>query len=88
MNTSKAIRTIRTEVGAVLQNTQNGATFSINLVGARIWDHLTQGATKDEVVDLLCSQFAVAKADIYRDVDEFLTGLQEGGLIEKRGSKS
>jgi len=85
MNPLRAVRTIETETGAVLQNTDNGATFSTNLVGARIWAHLTKGLTQGEVVDRLSSEFGVAKDQVHRDVEQFLTGLRQTGLWSKDG---
>lgn len=83
MNTPRTVRAIFTEAGAVLQNVENGAMFTTNLVGAKIWRHLTKGATKDEIVDRLSSEFNVVKDQIHCDVDEFLLRLEQKGLLQK-----
>jgi len=83
MHAARAVRAIFTEAGAVLHNTANGATFTINSMGAKIWRHLTKGATKDEIVDRLGSEFGVSRDQIYGDVDEFLTGLEQRDLLQK-----
>jgi hypothetical protein len=82
MNATRAIRTVFTEMGAVLENTVNGETFSVNLVGSTIWRHLSRGATRDEIVNQLCSQFGVTRNRICLDVDEFLLGLEQKGLLQ------
>jgi hypothetical protein len=83
MNIARTVRVVFTESGAVLQNTENGSTFGINHVGAAIWQHLANAATKDEIVDRLCSKFGVDRDQIRRDVDEFLAGLEQKGLLQK-----
>jgi len=83
MNTTRPVRTVFTEAGAVLQDTKNGASFTINVVGSTIWQHLTEGATRDQIVDRLSSEFSVTKDQIKGDVDEFIEKLQELGLLLK-----
>ena len=87
MSIARAIRTVQTEVGAVLQNTNNGASFSTNLVGARIWKHLTKDLTEDEIVDRVSTEFGVAKDQVRHDVKEFLVGLKRAGLLQKDASE-
>ncbi len=81
MNVGRAIRAVRTEAGAVLLNTDNGATFSTNVVGATIWECIEQGATKDEIVDRVCSKFDMARDAVSRDVEEFLSSLNIACLL-------
>jgi hypothetical protein len=82
MNAARAVRGIQTEGGAVLQNTENGATFSTNLAGARIWKYITKGSTKDEIVDQLSTEFDVPKERVDGDVEEFVKALKHRGLLE------
>jgi hypothetical protein len=83
MNIARAVRTVQTEAGAVLQNVENDATFSTNRVGAAIWQHLTNGLNQDEVVDRVSSEFGVAREQVCGDLVEFLEKLQQTGLLEK-----
>jgi hypothetical protein len=87
MNTARVVRTIFTEAGAVLQNTENGATFTINPMGAHIWRHLTKGVTKDDIVDRVSTDFGVEREQVCRDVEEFLLGLEQKGLLHKNSDK-
>jgi hypothetical protein len=88
MDTVRAVRTVFTEAGAVLQNTENGATFTINPMGAIIWRQLTAGATKDEIVDRVSIEFGAERDQVCRDVEEFLTGLELKALLHKDVSKA
>jgi hypothetical protein len=88
MNTARAVRTVFTQGGAVLQNTENGATFAINLVGANIWRHLTKGATKNEIVERVSAEFGVEREQVFRDMEEFLRGLEQKGLLQEQASKT
>ena len=81
MLTTKVIRAVQTEAGAILQNTDNGASFSTNLVGARIWKHLTNGLTENEIVDQVSAEFGVAKGQVCGDVQEFITSLKHASLL-------
>ena len=72
---------VKTEVGAVLHNTDNGATFSTNLVGARIWKDIAKGLTENEIIDEVSSEFGVARDQVCGDVEEFLKDLEQKGLL-------
>jgi hypothetical protein len=87
MNTAKTVRVTLTEVGAVLHNTDNGATYSTNPVGARIWIHLTNGVTQDELIDQISTEFVVTKAQVCRDVAEFVEQLISSGFLQEEVSK-
>jgi hypothetical protein len=86
MNTATAIRTISTEAGAVLQNTCNGAAFSTNAVGARIWKDLAKGLPADEIVNRISSEFGVEREQVCKDVAEFLQRLKQAGLLQQESS--
>jgi hypothetical protein len=88
MNTARAVRTVFTEGGAVLQNTENGSTYAVNPMGASIWRHLTKGATKNEIVERVSTDFAAKRDEVCRDVEEFLTGLEQKGLLQKEAVKA
>ncbi len=83
MNTVRTVRVIQTEAGAILQNTDNGATFSTNFVGSRIWGHLTKGLTQDEIVDQVSTEFRAPRDQVCGDVEKFLEGLEQTGFIQK-----
>jgi hypothetical protein len=88
MNSARAVRAVFTETGAVLQNTENGATFTVNPMGANIWRYLTNGATKNEIVEHVSTDFGVDREQVYRDIEEFLTSLEQKGLLHQGVSKA
>lgn len=81
MKTARAVRVVFTETGAVLQNTENGSTFTINTMGTNIWRQLTKGATKNEIVQRISTECRVNKEGVCRDVEEFLRELEQKGLL-------
>ena len=84
VNTTMAVRAVFTEAGAVLQNTENGGTFTINAVGANIWRQLTKGATKNEIVERVSTEFGVKRDEVCRDVEQFLRELEQKGLLQNK----
>jgi hypothetical protein len=83
MNAAKAVRVVHTEAGAVFQKTDNGATFSTNLVGARIWKHLTHGLIEDDIVERVSAEFGVARDQVRGDAEQFLEELKRMGLLQE-----
>jgi hypothetical protein len=83
MTLARTVRTVQTEVGAVLQNTSTGATFSTNIVGARVCMLLAKGLSRHEIVDRVSSDFAVSRDLVERDLEEFFEGLKQKGLLEQ-----
>jgi hypothetical protein len=86
MKTVRAVRAVQTEVGTVLQNTDNGASFSTNLVGSRIWKSITKGLTKHEIVDQVSAEFGAPREQVFRDVEEFVKTLKQAGLLQEDAS--
>jgi hypothetical protein len=87
MNTATTVRVIQTEAGAVLQNTDNGATFSTNLVGATICKYLTKGLTRNEIIHEVSIQFAATRDEVCRDLEEFVERLKQTGLLQQEMDK-
>lgn len=84
MKAKLSVRVVLTETGAILRNGENGATFSTNLVGARIWEQLTAGASKDDIVNRICSEFLVASKQANCDVEHFIRNLRDNDLLPAR----
>lgn len=61
----------------------NSATYlSVNASGAVLWEAVSKGATRDELVERLVSHFGIGAELAGADVDAFLAGLAERGLLE------
>ena len=53
----------------------------LNGSGAVLWKCLEQGATREELVQALTSQYAVSREVAARDVDEFIETLNKVGCL-------
>ncbi len=61
----------------------NSATYlSVNASGAVLWEAVTKGATRDELVERLQDHFGIDAQVAAADVDAFVAGLAERGLLE------
>ena len=61
----------------------NTATYlSVNASGAVLWEAVTKGATKEELVERLVDHFGIGAEQAGTDVDAFLAGLAERGLLK------
>ena len=55
--------------------------YSLNEVGARILELLSEGEGRDRVVERLCSEFEIEEAQCQREVEAFLEELRSRGLL-------
>ena len=53
----------------------------LNGSGALLWKTLEQGATREELVQALTSQYEVSQEEAARDVDEFIETLNKIGCL-------
>ena len=59
------------------------ATYlSVNPSGALLWEAVTAGATREELVERLVERFHIEREQAGPDVDAFLAELGERGLLE------
>lgn len=56
--------------------------INLNEVGAFLWERLEKGATKDELVNALLSEYEVPNDIANKDVEAFLNKLQGANLVE------
>ena len=78
---SARVRNVNTPDGAVLLDINQGLCFSMNPVGARIWDLLKTNHCVDEIADTLASECSVAREQVLEDVRTFLAQLQNQHLL-------
>ncbi len=57
--------------------------ISLSESGILLWEKLTQGATKGELVSILLEEYEIDKETASRDVDEFVEGLYAQGVMEE-----
>lgn len=56
--------------------------YTLNPVGAVLWDFLTEGHTLSEMVKRVCDEFEVPASEAQPDIEVFLDSLVEEKLIE------
>ncbi len=59
--------------------------FTANESAAVVWDALADGATREELVSVLCERFDVEPEVAQADVGRLLGSLRSEGLIEALG---
>lgn len=69
---------------AALLDMRSGVYFSLNRIGAIIWEHLQSGASRATLVESVTSRFDVDPEVFLADLHVLLAELQARGLIESR----
>ncbi len=59
--------------------------FTLNEVGAVIWEGVVRGNTLEEIVAAVVTGFEVDEEPAFRDAVEFLESLRENGVVEIAG---
>jgi hypothetical protein len=72
-------REVHGEVVAI--DLKGSVYFTLNRTGAELWPSLSEGATRDQLVERLCDAYRVDEATAARDVDAFLDSLRERELL-------
>jgi len=65
----------------VLLDVEQGLCFSLNPVGARIWEMVTDGHSLDEITNILEVEFRLPHRQLHDDVANFLKQLEEAKLL-------
>jgi hypothetical protein len=65
---------------AIVIDLGKGRTLGLNPAGSLIWS-LLPAHDEDAIAGAIAQRFAVTREAARRDVDEFLTGLTEQGLL-------
>jgi len=66
---------------AVLVNLDSGSYYSIDSVGAVVWDYVEKGLSRHQIVEAIASQYDGEQADIDQGVQQLFIQLQEEQLI-------
>jgi hypothetical protein len=67
--------------GSVLLDLDASRYYSLNAIGARIWQGLQQGLGAVEIEQSLRETYGVDAARVHEDVARFMASLSERGLI-------
>lgn len=68
----------------VLLDLESGGYFGLNPVGARIWEHVSEGASLQAVHTALMGEFDVDAGVLRDDLLELIASLEAAKLIEAR----
>ncbi len=71
----------RVEQEAIVLDLETSVYYSLNDVGAFIWEKLGAGATLAEVVDALCAEYDVPARDAEKDVEDLVGKLRAEKLL-------
>ncbi|MCI0724139.1 MAG: PqqD family protein [Acidobacteria bacterium] len=88
---SPDVRSTQSEDGAVLLDIKQGLCFSLNVVGAKVWEKLATsqtGTTLARLVSDLAPQFAVSVDQLTTDLEHYLGELEAKGLARTNGNPS
>jgi hypothetical protein len=80
LSPSPWVRDIQTDDGAALLDIQQGICFSMNPVGARIWNMLKLHSSIDQMSDTIAAEFKVDEQQARDDVLEFIRALTDKAL--------
>lgn len=58
--------------------------YSLNSVAGAIWNAIAQPRTKDEIVQLMQSEFDVPTESVSADIDSFLAEMGAAGLVDSQ----
>ncbi|GCD84102.1 hypothetical protein PTHTG4_31670 [Parageobacillus thermoglucosidasius] len=80
--------TVFTEIEgeAVLLNISNGTYYGLDEVGVDIWKYMNKGRSFEEIKSYLVNEYKVQESIIEKDLIDFLTDLENKGLIRTRCS--
>jgi hypothetical protein len=76
-----SVRETINQDGAVLLDIKQGLCFSMNPVGAKIWEMLKRDCTLDDIAISLEQEFQVPRAQIEADIAEFVDNLRKQNLV-------
>ena len=66
---------------AVLIRLQTNRIYELNETGARIWEVLKTGVTRDEIIEKLATEFDIERDALGVAVDELIGTLKAEGLL-------
>jgi hypothetical protein len=76
------LRSIVDHDGAVILDINKDLFFSMNPIGAYIWERLTRGETPDQIMAELASDTGTDISIVSADVTDFLADLKGKHLVE------
>jgi len=81
------VRSMRDTDGAVLLDLKGGKYYSLNGVGADIWDCMERGAGSEEILSHLACSYGAPRETLEHDLFTFLDALEARGLVRRSEKK-
>ncbi len=81
MKVANGVRDTVSEDGAALLDIEQGLCFSMNPVGAKIWEMVKRGYAANQIVDSLEEEFRLPRTQLDTDVSGFLKQLEKMKLV-------
>ena len=85
---SPEVRCTYSEDGAVLLAIRKGLCYGLNPVAARIWSTVEaspSGVDLRGLVDVMQTHYTISREQLERDVNEYLSKLENIGLVQRDG---
>ena len=70
------------EGSVVILNPESGEYYSLDDVGARIWELLDGTRTTDDIVEVICAEYEAGETKVRADVESLLADLRAEKLID------
>ena len=67
--------------GTVLVHLESNRIFELNETGARVWELISEGLERDQVVQRLVQEFAVDATRVSNELDALVADLEREGLL-------
>lgn len=61
---------------------QYNGMFVLNELGAFLWQHMEAAQDEEALVELVLNQYDVTREEATADIQEFIQGLREMGIVE------
>ena len=74
-------RDINGEIVAL--NLKSGEYYTFNEIGRSIWLAVTEGKSPDEIEETITHEYDVERDTVASDVNEFINGLIQKGVLER-----
>jgi hypothetical protein len=79
----KLKKNIATSEAGMIFNPGTGDSFSVNSIGGEILSLLKENKSREEIIDAISLKYVTEKNQLEKDLDDFLSQLDEYNLVEK-----
>jgi len=79
----KLKKNIATSEAGMIFNPGTGDSFSVNSIGGEILTLLKENKSSQEIIDAVSLKYVTEKNQLEKDLDDFLSQLDEYNLLEK-----